>query len=135
MGPVIAVEPAARRARRDWGEVGKLPVVFVALLGCFAAVLAVVLLLVSTGNMSADSGAPVSRAELGEEWPVTVPSGILRCERGSEITFQADGTTYTLNRPSAHGAYRDVGPILVDAGNGTKKDPRPLLERGLRLCD
>ncbi len=117
------------------GERAELPVVSVALVGCFLAVLAVVVLLVAAGGPAADAGTRVSRAEMGDEWPLTVPEGLLRCDAGSEVTFQADGTTYTLNRPAADSAHSSIGPLLLDGGGGGTKDIRPLLERGLRLCD
>ncbi len=103
-----------------------------ALLGC---VVAAVVLVVSAGGPAADAGARVSRAQMGDEWPLTVSEGLLRCEPGSEVTFQADGTSHTLNRPAAHSAHGAIGPLLLDAGGGATKDLGPLLGRGLRLCD
>jgi hypothetical protein len=122
---------------RSGEERGELLAVSTALLGCFAAVLAVVVLLVvvPSGGLAADSGTLVSRAEMGERWPFKVSSGLLRCERGSEVTFQADGTSYTLTRGVVNGAHADVGSLLLDASGGAEKDLGPLVERGLRLCD
>jgi hypothetical protein len=118
------------------GERNELARASIALVGCFVALLVVVLVLAGelSGTLSADAGRPVSRADLGEEWPLTVSNGLLRCEHGSEVTFQADGTSYTLNRSASHGAYSDIGPLLLDAGGGVTKDLGPLVERGLRLC-
>ncbi len=52
-----------------------------------------------------------------------------------EITFQHDGTTYTLNGTAEYGANSDVAPIRMNEPRGAEKDLLPLVERGLRLCD
>ncbi len=72
---------------------------------------------------------------MGDDWPLTVSKGILRCETKREITFQHDGTTYSLNGTAEHGANSDVAPIRAQEPSGAKKDLDPLVERGVRLCD
>lgn len=90
-------------------------------------------------------GEHVGRDVLGDEWPLTVESGCLYCDRIGAVFFVHDGQTYGLNG-TAHRRdhdYGEVEPIW-------REDPRlrrlrapdfvprvsisPLIERGLRLC-
>lgn len=46
----------------------------------------------------AEPGAKqVSRADYGTRWPLTVESGLLRCQMGSAVTFETGGRVYALN--------------------------------------
>lgn len=75
----------------------------------------------------------VSRAVLGDDWPLTVEDGTLACA-GSDglgaVTFTTNGTAYAVNGiATQRSAGIDITPILV-----TGKDLSPLLARGLALC-
>lgn len=70
-------------------------------------------------------------------WPVTVNSGVVKCDGGA-VTFTANGTTYAVN-----GTAMDTNPNMsrIDpiwkkdpAGYGLKIDISPILDTGLRLC-
>jgi hypothetical protein len=77
----------------------------------------------------------VTNGEFGDAWPLTVSKGILRCEWNGEITFQDDGTTYSLTWKNNHGSYDKIAPIWADAAGGAgKMDLAPLIERGRELC-
>jgi hypothetical protein len=91
---------------------------------------------------SADPGS-VSKTEFGEEWPLKVPSGDLRCE-GSEgfgsVVFTApNGTDYAVNGPALDNGYPEIEPIWRFEPGLEKYELRvnmsPLLERGLALCE
>lgn len=92
-----------------------------------------VALAVAVGG-SFDAGTTVKAGEFGEAWPLTVPKGIVRCETGGEITFQTDGTTFTLTRSPGDSAYSDISAIRTTGVDGPM-DLGPLVERGVRLCD
>jgi hypothetical protein len=77
----------------------------------------------------------VSRADFGDEWPLTVESGTLSCQAGRAVVFLApDGTAYGVNGTAAN--YEDIDPIWADSGvdYAPKKNIGPLIEAGLELC-
>jgi len=78
---------------------------------------------------------PISRADYGDAWPLTVDSGTLTCEPGHAVVFRApDGKEYGVN--GAAGDRPDIGPIWADdpTGIAPKLDLSPLIEAGLALC-
>lgn len=81
--------------------------------------------------------ADVSAADLGAEWPLTVPRGVLRCEGGA-VTFTASGgTVYAINGTAmTRNAGADIHSIWRDSpdGLGLKINIGPLIDRGLDLC-
>lgn len=90
---------------------------------------------------AADDPAHVSRAELGEEWPLTVEEGTLRCDGAKEagaVFFEADGRVYPVNGiargrtdgPEIDGIWADDPDFA-----GAKKNIGILIERGLELCE
>ena len=81
----------------------------------------------------------VSRADLGEEWPLTVEHGTLRCS-GQRVTFEApDGSVYAVNGSAAPVA-RDIAPIWAPSRDpvlrraGGRVSIGPLIGLGLQLC-
>jgi hypothetical protein len=86
-------------------------------------------------------GVEVTRDEFGEEWPLTVEVARLWCERPRAVLLEADGTTYGLNgagqalgHPSPEPIWRD-DPDAPEGTSGIKVSLRPLINRGLELCD
>lgn len=83
----------------------------------------------------------VSRSDYGRRWPLTVSSGVLRCDEPGEVTFTApDGTTYWVNGTAGNAAalnewYR-IDPIWKDdpADPYLKISIGPLIDDGLALC-
>ena len=95
----------------------------------------------SGGGGGGGGGEEISRQDLGKDWPLTVDSGTLHCERVGldAVTFTADdGTTYAVNG-AAKGTdeWPDIDRIWADNPDvkGLKIDIGPLIQRGLRLCD
>lgn len=78
----------------------------------------------------------VSAAQFGNDWPLTVPSGTIRCEPGRAVVFDAN------KRYAVNGTAKDrrLGAEIEEiwAPNpgipGARKDISPLLNRGLSLC-
>lgn len=78
----------------------------------------------------------VSAAEMGETWPLTVPSGTLRCESRAVI-FEVDGTRYAVNGTAKDRKLgTDIEAIwaITSPALGTRKNIGPLIDRGLKLC-
>ncbi len=82
---------------------------------------------------------PVSRGQMGEQWPLTVDAGTLSCG-GQVVSFRANGITYAVNGSAkAYGqklGWRDVREIWRDNpdAQGTKVDIGPLIRKGTELC-
>lgn len=79
----------------------------------------------------------VSRADLGDAWPLTVKEGTLLCV-DQAVVFSTGGVNYAVNgtakgRASEFG-WRDIATIWADGSAGLKKDIGPLIERGLAQC-
>lgn len=102
-----------------------------------------VLLLTAAGALAACGGdAPseqLGRADWGDEWPLTVDSGTVRCEDGGLVLFEADGTTYAVNGTamSQRPELPEVDEIWADNPDipGAKIDIGPVLDSGLELCE
>ena len=90
---------------------------------------------------AADDPAHVSRAELGDEWPLTVEEGTLRCDGAQQagaVFFETDGRVYPVNgiaRGRTDGP--EIDEIWADDPDfeGAKKNIGVLIERGLALCE
>lgn len=86
---------------------------------------------------SSPPSAAISRAELGETWPLTVNRGTLRCEPPGAVVFQApDGSDYAVNGLASSQGYPDIDPIWADNPDPLipKLTLAPILDRGLALC-
>jgi hypothetical protein len=71
-------------------------------------------------------------------WPLTVRSGIVRCE-GASVIFKTNGTDYAVNG-TALSQYPDMAPVrrIWRASReipGTKINISPVLDAGLKLCE
>ena len=86
-----------------------------------------------SGDGQQDDPGYVSRAAFGDDWPLTVADGVLRCE-GAAVIFRTGGTDYGVNGAAAR--FADIDPIWADDPSGVspKKSIGPLIERGLTLC-
>ena len=86
----------------------------------------------------APNEALMTSDELGEDWPLTVDEGIVRCEGAGEVYFEADGTTYAVNG-TARGASDapEIDQIWADDPEikGLKINIGPIIDRGLELCE
>jgi hypothetical protein len=93
----------------------------------------------SASSVEAPAGSigaeEVSRGDFGEDWPLTVDSGVLACQGAGAVTFTAlDGTTYAVNGLAQSATpYPEIDPIWADSGK-PKVDIGPLIDRGLDLC-
>jgi Protein of unknown function (DUF2511) len=77
----------------------------------------------------------VSRADFGEEWPLTIESGLLRCRAGA-VTFETGGSVYAVNGLAMNNTQNlDIGPIWVSGVDTPKKNMSPLIAAGTALCD
>jgi hypothetical protein len=96
---------------------------------------------VSGCGTGGEPGEEVSRDEMGNDWPLTVESGTLRCAGESGLgaaTIEVDGSRYALNGiAKAQNAGQDIQPIWAssDDGTGLKKSIGPLIDRALALCE
>lgn len=109
----------------------------VILLGIVFVALVVVIVWSQSQNQPAPAPGYVSRAMLGDDWPLTVEEGQLRCIEQA-VTIVVDGTAYALNGVALQrDTSRDITPIWADnpTVEGLKKDLGPLIERGLALCN
>jgi hypothetical protein len=103
------------------------------------AVSMVALLVAACGGKDAGH---VTRADMGDSWPLSVSEGTLHCE-GKDgvgaVTFTANGTAYAVNGLAKaaryKGRYKDIDAIWAKGdGYQPKKDIGPLIQRGLTLC-
>lgn len=83
---------------------------------------------------------PVSQAEMGDAWPLTVDQGELRCEGSAWVTFTSGDQVYAVNG-SARGHAAKAGWLDVQsiwrsnpAAPGLKITITPLIDKGLTLC-
>ena len=97
--------------------------------------------LAACGDAGAAPGSePISRAEFGPGWPLTVDAGELRCEGQEGVrlaTFVTGGEEYALNaraRGQREGA--DLEPIWAPDPDrpGKNRELGPLIDRALELC-
>jgi hypothetical protein len=86
----------------------------------------------------------VTRSEFGEDWPLTVASGTIRCDGSpgaGQVIFTAptSGTEYALNGTALEGGYASIDPIWRYEPGMAKYELRVnigvLTDRGLALCD
>lgn len=88
----------------------------------------------------APTSVTVTQAEFGEQWPLTIPQGQLRCESVAWVLLEADGVTYAVNGTARGHAKRagwaDANDIWRDSPSGYGKVlMTPLIDRGLQLCE
>jgi len=82
--------------------------------------------------------AQISRADFGDEWPLTVDEGELRCEPPSRVVFtDPDGKEWGVNGMAVTHGYPEIDSIWADNPDfpDTKKSIGPLIDRGLAMCE
>lgn len=87
---------------------------------------------------AASNEALMSADELGDDWPLTVDEGIVRCEGAGEVYFEAAGKTYAVNGMAiGMSDLPEIDPIWADdpEREGLKISVHPIIDRGLSLCD
>jgi hypothetical protein len=105
----------------------------------FALTLAV---LTATVQAAPPTETPITRADLGAQWPLTVDAGVVGCERGKAIKLVAGGKTYALNGTAQAYSkqlgfgWQPVAAIWRDNPDipGTKVSIAPLIAKGQALC-
>jgi Protein of unknown function (DUF2511) len=98
------------------------------------------LAIVACAGTTGEKSERVSRADFGDEWPLTVDSGVLSCESGGFVYFtaDADGTRYAVNGfAMTKGDAPRIDAIWANdpTGVGPRQNIGPLIDRGLALCD
>ena len=93
-----------------------------------------------------DNSVTVKESDYGSRWPLTVPEGMLTCERGGNVFLTVDDKHYGVNgtgaiyvRRNYPNSYRDIRAIWKDNPDpdavGPKVSIGPLIRDGLNLCD
>jgi hypothetical protein len=83
------------------------------------------------------TGRPVTRAEFGDAWPLTVDSGTVHCRGTDSVTFETGGVIYDVTGADevfGSGFGEPIEPIWARDANGALKDLAPLELAGNRLC-
>ncbi|MFD4672379.1 DUF2511 domain-containing protein [Lentzea sp. NPDC058450] len=78
----------------------------------------------------------VRREDFGEKWPLTVDSGVVRCQGGA-VTFTTNGSSYDVNGTAmTRNRGKRIHEIWADDPNnaGLKIYIGPILDLGLKLC-
>jgi hypothetical protein len=86
---------------------------------------------------SGRNSVAVKRSDFGDDWPLTVEQGTLRCE-GDAVTFNDGETVYAVNGTAkTRKSGVDIDPIWADNPDipGTKRNIGVLIDRGLELCE
>lgn len=96
-------------------------------------------LLAGCSSASDEQSEVVTKAVMGDDWPLSVDEGTLRCEGSGgvgSVTIEVDGTTYAVNGTAKGGGEnKDIESIWAAAETaGLKKDISPLIDKGLDLC-
>ena len=98
--------------------------------------LAALPLLLLLAGCTQESRLEVGRAELGEQWPLTVERGTLACE-DRDLTITVDGTAYALGAGGdGTGAGRPIDALRAEDEDapGARKSLGPLISRAAELC-
>ena len=107
-------------------------------------ILVIIIVLSNMWFHSAFAGsANVTAKQFGDEWPFTVPSGILSCEGKSglgAVVFTTNGKSYAVNGAARQKAkregYKEISEIWKDNPQypGSKVNIGPIIQKGLTLC-
>lgn len=72
----------------------------------------------------------ITQQHYGEQWPFTVPTGILECTPPGIVSLQANNKTYAVNELALSRGYEPIEAILKDAA----ADLEAIIRQGLALC-
>jgi len=90
----------------------------------------------TTTTTDVPEGSLVVNAEdFGEDWPLTVESGLLVCEVPGAVIFVGGGDAYAVNGLAETWGYVGIEPIWIETGDGFRKNIGPLIDLGLTLCE
>lgn len=105
------------------------------------ALLAVTLLAMGcTADAEEPRGNVITRADLGEKWPLTVDEVELGCADDMPYIVAPDGTEYALTGAGyTHGDYAELeatNPLWADNPtiDGAKFNIKPLTDAAWKLC-
>ncbi|MGW3991872.1 DUF2511 domain-containing protein [Amycolatopsis sp. NPDC004772] len=116
---------------------------------CSAGVLASVLVLTACGAGARDPESttavplppptsnrqPVTQANFGYLWPLTVDRGTLECRGADQVVFVgADGKAYALNDKAEEAGVPGIGALRKEGSQGGQVSLGALLSTGLGLC-
>lgn len=90
---------------------------------------------VSEGNNASER--TVSAADFGDQWPLMVNEGRIRCDPPSIVTFTAsDGRRYAINGTAEGAGVPKIDPIWKDSNDqySPKVSLSPLIQLGLSIC-
>lgn len=95
-----------------------------------------------TKRQSAPGTRLISRSDLGSQWPLTVTSGVLRCQiiklpslRTEAVTFKSNGVVYNVNgMATTHKVGVEIEPIWAQGAGAPRKSISALIRAGLDLC-
>lgn len=95
---------------------------------------------VRSGARAVDGVLPVACGNLGEQWPLTVEYGFLRCslaryeppENKYVVITAPSGQDFAVNRPARYVGYPRIAPIFRD--DAGPRYGSALVEIGMRLC-
>lgn len=94
------------------------------------------LIVAATVMVACGGGKEIHRSDYGNDWPFTVSSGTLHCDR-QMVWFEANGgRKYALNgtaRTHLDGAL-PLEHIWRSRSNGLKVNIGPMIREGLALC-
>ena len=81
-------------------------------------------------------GLEVTQSSYGDDWPFTVESGTLKCEKTSAAVFSANGVDYGLNGIASSHGYAELRPIWRDNPSipGTKVNIGDFIKLALDQC-
>lgn len=93
-------------------------------------------LVVLISGCSKPDGIEVSRADFGDQWPLTVESGYINCIGWRTAVFHHGGQTYALNGLAKGEGFAPLDPIWRDnpGRGGPKMSVDPLLSLALKRC-
>jgi hypothetical protein len=91
-------------------------------------------------GLVACSGDEISKEQLGEDWPLTVESGVLKCIEDNGVplaTIEVNGVEYQLNGAAKSRGYEDIDIIWSNNPSipGTRLSLSPLISKALELCN
>lgn len=96
--------------------------------------------LVLLTGLVACSGDEISKEQLGDDWPLTVESGVLKCIDDNGILLaiiEVNGVEYQLNGAAKSMGYENIDIIWSNNPSipGARLSLSPLISKALELCN